>query len=231
MDEQKFPDIFNDDPEGINYRYAPRNKLERSQTDFIISGVCAAIGNYLKIDTSLIRIIWMISLLLGEWSVAIYFIASLFIPLEISTKEIHESEILRKRKINLRTVISGIMMTTGVYLGLLSYGLINRYEFIFFPDFIIFPLIFIGIGFQIILHKNIPDIYNKKLPEGFLKSKKKIIFGVCRGISNYLGSDHFTIRVLSIILSIITLGLSILIYLIFAATSAFEKDGLLENEI
>jgi len=57
------------------------NRLKRSQTDKMISGVCGGIANYLGWDPTLIRIIFVVLTFVG-WGapIIIYFILALVMP-------------------------------------------------------------------------------------------------------------------------------------------------------
>lgn len=61
------------------------NKLYRSSTDRVFAGVCGGLGEYLKIDSSLIRILWVLSVLLFGFGVLLYIISAILIPLEPMT--------------------------------------------------------------------------------------------------------------------------------------------------
>jgi len=55
-------------------------KLYRSKKDRIIAGVCGGIAEYAKIDSTLIRLIWAISILFGGFGILAYIIAWIVIP-------------------------------------------------------------------------------------------------------------------------------------------------------
>lgn len=60
------------------------NKLYRSKSNRIIAGVCGGIGEYLGIDPTLIRLLWILfSLSIGAGLLA-YIIAWIIIPEEPS---------------------------------------------------------------------------------------------------------------------------------------------------
>lgn len=60
-------------------------KLYRSQNDRIIAGVCGGLGQYFDVDPTLIRLIWILSVVLGIGSgIIIYIIAWVIIPERIT---------------------------------------------------------------------------------------------------------------------------------------------------
>ena len=57
-----------------------KNRPYRSETNRTIAGVCGGLGEYLGIDTVIIRIFFIIWTILGEFSVLVYFILWVVIP-------------------------------------------------------------------------------------------------------------------------------------------------------
>jgi phage shock protein C len=57
-------------------------KLMRSRTDKKIAGVCAGFAEYLDLDVTLLRILWLMLVCVGGWGVIGYFIAWIAMPQE-----------------------------------------------------------------------------------------------------------------------------------------------------
>ena len=55
-------------------------KLTRSRTNAIICGVCGGVAEYLDIDPSIVRIIWLIFTLTGGAGFIAYLICAVVIP-------------------------------------------------------------------------------------------------------------------------------------------------------
>jgi phage shock protein C len=60
-------------------------KLYRSNTNYMIAGVCGGIGEYFDIDPTFIRLIFACTLVLGGAGVIFYLLAWIIIPLNPST--------------------------------------------------------------------------------------------------------------------------------------------------
>ncbi len=61
------------------------NRLYRSETNRWICGVCGGIGDYFRVDPSIVRLIFALLCLIGGGSLlVVYFIAALIIPRESS---------------------------------------------------------------------------------------------------------------------------------------------------
>jgi phage shock protein PspC (stress-responsive transcriptional regulator) len=72
-------------------------KLYRSNNDKIIAGVCAGLGDYINIDPTIVRLIFMILFLMGTGGFWIYIILWAIVPLppdhadtSIEVKEIRD---------------------------------------------------------------------------------------------------------------------------------------------
>lgn len=55
-------------------------KLYKSRVDQKIDGVCGGIGEYFNIDSTLVRLAWVLFSLLGGSGILAYIIAALVIP-------------------------------------------------------------------------------------------------------------------------------------------------------
>lgn len=69
-------------------------KLYRSQTDKIIAGVCGGLAEYFEIDSTIVRLFFILVVALGGSGVFIYLILWLLVP-----KNIHEAAIVNEEKI------------------------------------------------------------------------------------------------------------------------------------
>ena len=59
-------------------------KLLRTRKDNVLAGVCGGIARYLGIDVVIVRIIWVISALMGGFGLGTYIICAIVIPKERS---------------------------------------------------------------------------------------------------------------------------------------------------
>lgn len=60
----------------------PAKKLYLSRTDKKIAGVCGGVAQYLDMDATLVRVIWVMTALFAGWGLLGYLIAWLVIPEE-----------------------------------------------------------------------------------------------------------------------------------------------------
>ncbi len=57
-------------------------KLLRTRKDNVLSGVCGGIANYFNVDVTIIRILWVISSLIGGIGLGTYILCAIIIPKE-----------------------------------------------------------------------------------------------------------------------------------------------------
>ena len=55
-------------------------RLRKSAVDRKIAGVCGGVGEYLNIDPTLVRLVWLLFVLLGGTGVLAYIIAAIVMP-------------------------------------------------------------------------------------------------------------------------------------------------------
>lgn len=55
-------------------------KLRKSPVDRKIAGVCGGVGEYLNVDPTLVRLIWLLFVLVGGTGVLAYIIAAIVMP-------------------------------------------------------------------------------------------------------------------------------------------------------
>jgi phage shock protein C len=59
-------------------------RLYRSSTDQMIAGVCGGIAEYFGVDSTVIRVAWVIFSLMGGSGVLAYIIAAILMPKDIA---------------------------------------------------------------------------------------------------------------------------------------------------
>lgn len=73
-------------------------KLYRSRKDYMIGGVCGGIAEYFDVDTTLVRLLAVLIILLGGAGVVAYIIAWIIIPK--NPEQVSEENFEKKEKLN-----------------------------------------------------------------------------------------------------------------------------------
>ncbi len=65
---------------------ADKKKLYRSRNDRMLAGVCGGLGEYFDVDSTVIRLLFIVLAILGGHGILAYLIALILIPLEPEDK-------------------------------------------------------------------------------------------------------------------------------------------------
>jgi phage shock protein C len=208
----------------------PLKRLQRSRSNLIIAGVCAGLGEYLKIDIAKIRLIALLSFLLGGWSITVYLIAAALLPKEPICNVLSVDNILSKKKENFRTVLSGLLILFGLHFGLEFLGIRNNGSIFLLPSGFIFPIISIAVGVYLFTIKEFEQSNETGiLSQTYFRSRSDRLFtGVCGGLASYINTDSSSLRIIFIIITLLTLGLFAVIYFIFTILTKYEPESYLE---
>ncbi|MBP8717834.1 MAG: PspC domain-containing protein [Candidatus Atribacteria bacterium] len=122
-------------------------KLYRSKKDCVIAGVCGGIAEYFEIDSTLVRLLFILIVFLGGAGVVAYIIAWIVIPPnpeQITEQEKDISQPTSKEENNRKIWGGLILIVLGLFFLLRS----------FFPHFVMvkfWPLVLVIIGVILIL--------------------------------------------------------------------------------
>jgi phage shock protein C len=216
-----------------------QRRLYRSRTNKVIAGVCGGLSEYLNVDTTVVRLVWILITLFGGAGVVAYVLAYLIIPLkpkdadEMNQKDQPEFTAVR---------IFGILFAgAGVVILLDNLDILSFHHWWNISWDFVFPglLILAGIYFltkrdkaavalsaqgqqpttdQISKEDTISSTPSSdeqpklKLFRRSLTDKK--LFGICGGAGEYFGIDPTIIRIIYAVFTILSVGAGILIYLL-----------------
>ena len=204
---------------------SPVKKFSRSKNNVIIMGVCAGIAGYIKTEPANIRVIALLTILFGGWSVVAYLIAASLIPVDKNPAPLSQTEIISLRKENFKTIISGLLILSGFYFALRIIGITGSSRIFILPNDFIFPLASFAIGIYFLIIKPSKDeIILSVLPEKLFRSRiDKRLTGVCGGLAKYIGIDSKVLRIIFILATLLTLGMFSLLYLILFVFISYDE--------
>lgn len=210
-------------------------RLFRSRRDRVIGGVCGGAGEYFGLDTTLIRVLWLVSVLIGGTGLLAYLIAWIIIPENPYHDPKPESE---RRRIGDPGKVLGIVL---VIIALIWIGNSYSYPFLHWvPWHLIWPIALIVVGVALVLRPSIQrasDQYTTDMAdsgearETYDRSERsdapagdplkrsrtdRILFGVCGGIANRYHVDPTLIRLGWALATIMSLSVFAIIYLVAA---------------
>ena len=206
--------------------YSPIKKFSRSKNNVVIMGVCAGIAEYMKTEPATIRVIALLTILFGGWSVVAYLITASLIPVDKNSLPLSQSEIISLRKENFKTIVGGLLILFGFYFAFRIIGIAGSSRIFILPNEFIFPLaaFAIGIYFLIIKLSN-TKITLSALPEKLFRSPAdRKLTGVCGGLAKYIWIDATVLRIIFILAALLTLGIFVSLYLILVVFIPYEEE-------
>lgn len=202
-----------------------KKKLFRSNSDKVLGGVCGGLGEFFNIDSTIIRILFILFFFIGGSSILVYIISLIIIPLNPEYPE----EKTEKKSSSFGFYAGIVLVLLGLMLFLNNIGLIPFRIFHFSWD-ILFSILLIVLGIFFILRPEKIMRDNERMVKRLYKSHhEKMIFGVCSGIGQYLNIDPTFIRLFWIFFTFASFGISIVLYLTLALV--LPNDKYVEKEI
>lgn len=133
-------------------------KLTRSQTNRVISGVCGGIGEFLGIDPTIIRILFVIVTMAGGSGFLLYIILAVVLPEAGAPAESWEKSVERNAEQfakSIENMGTGMGQTAKSVIGIamIAFGfffLMGNLNITLFNPTMIFPVVLILIGLTII---------------------------------------------------------------------------------
>jgi len=232
MDEQNFPNIFEEPQQSPRNNLPSQKRLEKSKTNVIIAGICSGVAKYLNIEPAIIRLLVLLSLLLGAWIIAVYFIAVFLIPQEKDNYVLTGEEKQIQKKINFRTVAGGLLMLTGFHMAFVYFGIITQDNLLSMPYGYMFPFIAVAAGAYFLGAKeNESGNQAEKFPDKFFRSRSdRLLMGVCGGFAKYINAESYTVRVVFVLATLFTFGFFAVIYFLFSLTVKLDNPEIASQQ-
>lgn len=202
-------------------------KLYRSTADRMLGGVCGGLAEYFSIDSTLMRILWVLFTFAGGAGILMYIIALIIIPLNPG------EAVTRKPKSSSAGVIWG---TIFIVLGLLI--LVGNIHWVFFPFFIghfalFWPILIIAVGLVLIFagRKELSRKREAEMNELYkMKSGRKFL-GIAAGMARYFNIDVSISRLIWVLFILFTGGLGLAVYFVLYFVLPEEpKSNMEESE-
>jgi phage shock protein C len=211
-------------------------RLYRSKNDKMIGGVCGGFGEYLGMDAIIIRIIWVISLFLGGVGFILYLAALIMIPENPDEKS---SETQGRKKTDKNVLLGTLLIILGSFFLLRQFGIMPHINFWSLPWQSFWALALIILGVLLIFNfapgnkeKNGDLFPGLKNGNQIYRSKtERKVAGVCAGLAHYFCVDANLIRLGFVLLTIVSAGLGLLVYIIMVIVFPEENASIQKGDI
>jgi phage shock protein C len=212
------------------------HRLYRNQSNKVLAGVCSGIAEYLNIDPTIVRLVWILITFLGGAGIIAYILACIIIPV----KPVAGSDSTSQPGHNFTAVrIFGILFIgVGILILLDNLDILSFHHWWYMTEDIIFPGLLILAGAYFLTKRRVtvapssatePPVstdpssqepppqmgstsgeQHKKILRRSVVEKK--LFGICGGMGEYFDIDPTIIRVGYVLFTFFSGGAGILIY-------------------
>ena len=189
-------------------------RITRSQSDRLLTGVCGGVADYFSIDPTMVRLIWIFFTLFGGSGLLAYIIATLLIPDRNSKERYFKLDTLKSNPLwGILFILSGLIL-------FLQYDhIFYLFWASFWGNFINIAIAFVLLGIGIYL---LYERYNKIKSNNInvlgnllhLSIDDKKLAGVCGGLGESLVIDPNIVRVLWVFGTFMSIGAGVLLYII-----------------
>jgi len=223
-----------------------KRRLHRSLEDRVIAGVCGGFAQYLNLDATLVRIIWVVSVFLGGFGLLAYILSWIIVPEGTPGSESPN----RPETSHNASLIVGLIL---VFIG--SLFLFREIDWFDFPFYFHHwnPFWFRDVGFDVLLSLaligfGVYYLVNTTRHDQAAKSQKssggtsmqkrltrstkdRMLAGVCGGIAEYFDIDPSLVRIGFVLLALFSGGgvLGVVAYIvmmiIIPEETAIESTG------
>ncbi len=200
-------------------------KLQKSNSNKLIFGVCGGLGEFFNLNPLIIRAAFMLSTIFTQWIIVLYLLLAVLIPKNSDTNQGN------KYYPNIGYFM-GILIVSVVLFDFFAtqFPIIN-YLFRIVDKNIIWGIFFVLAGFYLFANANnyisiSENINDNKLYKSRLNKK---IGGVCSGLADYLGWHPINVRVLWTLLTLFSFGVFLIVYIMSAIIIPYKEGEHLEK--
>ncbi len=202
----------------------------------MLAGVCGGLAQYLNLDSTIVRILWILISLL--WGVGIFlYIAAIFIVPE-NPAELTEEEAASGRMHGKDSTIfwGGLLIVIGVILLLNQLGFFYAIHMWSIPWQLIWAVFLILIGAFLLFNRKKEE---ESIPaEGeeaeevtgerrtiYRPKDDRMLAGVCAALARYFDVDVTIVRLLYVLLTLASIGVGIIAYIVMIFAFPEEPDS------
>ena len=211
-------------------------RLHKSRTARMIDGVCGGVAEYFGLDSTLVRLAWVLLLLVGGMGIVLYLISMIIMPARPAGAAAPPVAV-RERNSKFWGILL-VVVGTVWFLGNLGLPLWHRWWGLAWDVMLPVLLILAGVAFLFGGRNSLTTAPAAPHEEGtappaelaaaahgarLYKSRtEKKVSGVCGGVAEYFGTDPTMVRLLFMIASFASFGFMLLLYVIMAIVTPKE---------
>ncbi len=238
---------------------AARKRLFRSDANKILGGVAGGMADYLNLDPTIVRLLWvLVTLFTGGAAFWAYLALWLFLPVGDNARgQVAEPAIKMDEKS--MGLLAWALITLGVLWLLSNFGILpliwrSLSGVMHIIGLVFWPLILLAGGWLLLSKLGRTQAISRKVKDGVPESATvkdsvrsgyqtmrektplkrsvddRMLLGVCAGIARWLNIDPIVVRILWALFSIASLGTGVILYIIMAVIMPEDdSDGAIET--
>ena len=197
-------------------------RLYRSQSDRIIGGVCGGVAEYLQVDSTVIRVLWILLTLLGGSGIILYIVSLFIMPVNpVQTPMSRSSN-------NALTIVGIVLIVVGAVIFMENMDLLHIRSLWRLTWEYLLPILLIAAGAYMLLRprkqQHVSPSPSEEPPPatepGVVKTLRRSLsdrklLGVCGGLASYFETDPTIVRLLFVLFTLLSFGLGVVAYLLF----------------
>ena len=205
-------------------------RIYRSQEDRIIAGVCGGFAEYLSIDPTIVRLVWIFFTIFGGMGILAYIFSIILISENDHSKT---KEIKTDDNYDEKLVLWGVVIIiVGLLLFFQNRPMVGMMWHAVGGNWfnILFAIGLIGFGIYILLNRNDDkkSLINLRISGLYLSETDKKLGGVCGGIAESINIDSTIIRLIWVLGSLLSAGIGIVLYIICMLVFSKPSDEIIE---
>lgn len=207
-----------------------KRRLYKSRTDRMLDGVCGGIAEFFNLDSTLVRIAWVLLTLLGGSGIILYVLAMIIMPKnpeQVAGPTPRERSSSNHKFWGILLVIVGTVWL-GSNLGFIPWFHIWHVDW---ESALAVLLILLGVAFLMGGRNYVSDHGpEEQSAEGAQQSRRveravsrlyrsrtdRKLFGVCGGLGMYFSIDPTIVRLFVVVSALASFGITLLAYIIMA---------------
>jgi len=211
-------------------------RLYKSRTERMIDGVCGGIAEYLGLDVTLLRVLWVLLTLFGGTGIILYIVAMIVMPAAPPGTVVAEAPATPRSHGANGKFWGALLIAFGALLLLDNLGVPIWHQWWGFSWGIMLPLLLILAG-VVFLYGGRNGIMASAEPKPadtptgepvaaepvpprtnrlYRSRAEKKLLGVCGGIANHVNTDPTIVRLLFVIAAFASFGFMLLLYIAMA---------------
>ena len=206
-------------------------RIYRSKEDRIIAGVCGGFAEYLGIDPTIVRLVWIFFTIFGGMGILAYIFSIILITENDNSKA---KEIKAEDDYDEKLILWGVVIIiVGILLFFRHQPMMGMMWHAFSGNWfnILFAIGLIGIGIYILVNRkddNKNTLSNLRISGLYLSETDKKLGGVCGGIAESINIDSTIIRLIWVLGSLLSAGIGIVLYIICMLVFSKPTDEIIE---